>query len=129
MTPQDEPGTPGDSLFDQRLREMLSPPPEQAERIVRRALTAAGAGDGRPLRVPRLRPLLPAASLLVLLTAAAVFFSLHLLEPRQDAVVSIVNVGGMVIATSEDEARPLVLSGSGEPQSQGIILIRHGESQ
>ena len=73
MTPPDEPRSPADALFDQRLREALSPPPEQTERIVRRALTATGAGDGGRLRTLRLRPLVPAASLVVLLTAATVF--------------------------------------------------------
>jgi len=125
MTPPDEPRTPSDALLDQ-LREALSPPPEQAERIVRRALAAAGAGDGSRIRAPRLRPLMPVATLLALLTAATVFFSWHLGKPRQPAVVSIVNLDGMVIATSEEEERPLVLSGAGEPQSSGIILIRHG---
>jgi hypothetical protein len=111
-----------DALLDQRLREALSPPPGQTERIVSRALTSAGDG----VRAPRLRRLVPVASLLALLAAAAVFLSLHLGKPRQDAVISIVNVDGMVIATSEEEERPLVLSGPGEPQPSGIILIRHG---
>jgi hypothetical protein len=35
----------------------------------------------------------------------------------------------MVIATSEEEERPLVLSGAGELQSSGIILVRHGDSE
>lgn len=131
MTLPDPPGTPGDALFDQRLREALSPPPEPTERIVLRALAATG-GPGR--RAPRLRRLVPAGSLVALLVAAAVFFSLHLershLErPRQGAVVSIVNLDGMVIATSEEEERPLVLSGDGERPSSGIILIRHGDPQ
>jgi hypothetical protein len=118
--------TPPDDLLD-HLREALAPPPAQAERI---ALRALAAGDSRPVRTPRLRRLVPAASLVALLTAAAVFFSLQRARPRQgEAVVSIVNVGGMVIATSEDEERPLVLFGAGEPQSSGIILIRHGDPE
>jgi hypothetical protein len=126
MTPPDQFPDPSktDALFDQRLREALSPPPGQTERIVHRALTATE--DGSRVRAPRLRRLVPVASLLALLTAVAIFFSLHLERLRQDAVVSIVNVDGMVIATSEEEERPLVLSGSGEPQASGIILIRHG---
>jgi hypothetical protein len=51
---------------------------------------------------------------------------MQLARPRQEAVVSIVNIGGVVIATSEEEARPLILSGAGERQSSGIILIRRG---
>jgi hypothetical protein len=125
--------TPPEDLLDQRLREALSPPPEQAERIVRRALAApqAGdtAGDGSRFRPPRLRRLVPAAALVALLTAAAVFFSLQLERTRQSAVVSIVNIDGMVIATSEEEERPLVLSGTGELQSSGIILVRHGDPE
>jgi len=127
MTPPDEPRTPADVLFDQRLLEALSPPPEQTERIVRRALAVTG-DDGR-IRASRLRPLVPAAALVALLTAATVFFSWHLGRPRQAAVVSIVNIDGMVIATSEEEERPLVLSGAGERQSSGIILIRHGDPE
>ncbi len=129
MTPPDEPRSPADALFDQRLREALSPPPEQTERIVRRALAATGAGGRSRSRAPRLRPLVPAASLVVLLTAATVFLTWQLGRSRQDAVVSIVNIDGMVIATSEEEERPLVLSGAGEPQPSGIILIRHGDSE
>jgi hypothetical protein len=117
--------TPPDDLLD-RLREALAPPPGQAERI---ALRALAAGDAGRVRAPRLRRLVPAASLVALLAAAAVFFSLQLGRPRQGAVVSIVNLDGMVIATSEDEERPLVLSGAGEPQSSGIILIRHGDPE
>jgi len=44
-------------------------------------------------------------------------------------VVSIVSLDGMVIATSQEEERPLVLSGDGERQSSGIILVRHGDPQ
>jgi hypothetical protein len=120
--------TPPDDLLD-RLREALAPPPAQAERIALRALAAVDPGDTGRVRAPRLRRLVPAASLMALLAAAAVFFSLQLGRPRQGAVVSIVNLDGMVIATSEDEERPLVLSGAGEPQPPGIILIRHGESE
>jgi hypothetical protein len=135
MTLPDEPGTPGDALFERRLREALSPPPEQTERIVLRALhaaetaDAADASDTGRVRSPRLRRLVPAGSMVALLAAAAIFFSLQLGRPRQSAVVSIVNLDGMVIATSEEEERPLVLSGDGEHQSSGIILIRHGDPQ
>jgi hypothetical protein len=114
---------PPEDLLDQRLREALAPPPGQAERIVRQAL------DENRLRTTGLRRLVPAASLLAFLTAAAIFFSMRLEKPRPSAVVSIVNVDGMVIATSEEEERPLVLSGTGELQSSGIILIRHGDPE
>lgn len=127
MAMHDEPRSPGDSL-EEHLREVLSPPSSQVERIVLRALAAAvegagaGTGSGRISRARRLAP----ASLLAFLTAAAVFLSLQLARPRQEAVVSITNVGGVVIATSEEEERPLILSGAGERPSPGIILIRHG---
>lgn len=124
MTPPED-----DARFDQRLREALSPPPEQTERIVHRALAAIGDEDGRRARAPRLRRLLPAVSLLALLTAAAAFFALHPARPRQDAVVSITNVDGMVIATSQEEERPLILSGGGETESSGIIIVRHGDPE
>lgn len=127
MTPPDRSGTPDDSLLDQRLREALAPPPEQTERIIRQTLSAARAGDGRPVRALRLCRLAPAAALVAIL-AAALFFSLYS-RPRPDAVVSIVNVDGLVIATSEEEERPLVLSGGGEQQSSGIILVRHGDPE
>lgn len=128
MTPPDRSGTPDDALLE-RLREALTPPPEQAERIVRRALSAAPAGDGRRVRVPRLRSLAPAAALVTLLTAAALLVSLHLARPRHDAVVSIINVDGLVIATSEEEERPLILSGAGDHPSSEIILVRHGDPE
>lgn len=133
MTPPDEPGTPGDAHFDQRLRDLLSPPPEQMERIVRRALTTAPlgdtAGEGRRAGAPRLRRLVPTASLLALLSVAAVFLAIRIERPRPSAVVSITSIDGLVIATSEDEERPLILSGAGEPESSGIILIRHGDPE
>jgi hypothetical protein len=125
MAPQnktDDPGDPGDDLA-RRLRDALSPPPEQVARLVRRALAAPEADRARR---PRLRRLVPAASLLGLLAAVAVFFSLPSTRPRRDAVVSIVNLDGVVIATSQEEERPLILSGAGAPPSSGIILIRHG---
>ncbi len=112
-----------DELFDQRLRDALSPPPEQTGRIVLRAL-AEGSHAPR-----RLRRLVPVGSMMALLAAAAIFFSVQLGRPRPGAVVSIVNLDGMVIATSQEEERPLVLSGDGERQSSGIILVRHGDPQ
>jgi hypothetical protein len=112
-------------IFEERLREALAPPPDQVERIVLRSLAASGDPVEDRARDPRLRRLAP-ASLLALLTAVAVFFSIQLARPRQEAVVSIVNIGGVVIATSEEEERPLILSGAGERQSSGIILIRRG---
>jgi hypothetical protein len=118
MTPLDEPGTPGDALLDRRLREALSPPPPQTERIVLRALTAAHLPDTAG---SRLRRLVPAGSTVALLIAAAIFLSVQLGRPRPGAVVSIVNLDGMVIATSEEEERPLVLSGGGEAQPTGTF--------
>jgi len=112
-----------DELFDQRLRHALSPPPEQTERIVLRSLAAPGD------HAPRLRRFVPVGSMMALLAAAAIFFSVQLGRPRPGAVVSIVNLDGMVIATSKEEERPLVLSGDGERQSSGIILVRHGDPQ
>jgi hypothetical protein len=129
MTPPDRPGTPDDDLLGQRLREALTPPPEQTERIIRWALAEASAGGGHSARAPRLRRLVPAAALMALLAAVAVFVALHHGHPQQNAVVSIVNVDGMVIATSEEEERPLVLSGAGEQPSSEIILVRHGDPE
>lgn len=129
MTPPDRSGTPDDALLDQRLREALAPSPEQTERIVRRALSTASAGDHRRVRVPSPRRLMPAAALVTLLTAAALLVSLHLGRPRQVAVVSIINVDGLVIATSEEEERPLILSGAGDHPSSEIILVRHGDPE
>jgi hypothetical protein len=111
-----------DDLED-RLREALTPPPDQIDRIVRRALA-------EPDRRSPLRRLVPAASLLALLIAAAAFFFVQIPRPQPSAaVVSIVNLGGVVIASSPEEARPLILSGTGETDPPGIILIRHGDLQ
>jgi hypothetical protein len=118
-----------DEHLDHQLRVALAPPPDQVDRIVRQALAAAGE-DGRLARRPPLR-LAPAASLLAVLAAAATFFFLHVPRPRpspsREAVVSIVNVGGVVIASSTEEQRPLILSGTSETDPPGIILIRHGD--
>lgn len=126
MTPPEDP-LEDQARLDQQLREALAPSLEQTERIVRRALTARATGESRP--APRLRHLLPAASLLALLVVAAVYFALYPARHRQEAVVSITNVDGMVIATSQEEERPLILSGAGEDQPSGIIIIRHGDPE
>jgi hypothetical protein len=125
--------TPEEPPLEHRLREALAPPPDRVERIVRQALATGSPEVSRvQARRPRLRRLLPAASLLALLTTVAIAFVLHVpgpppaSPPRRPSVVSIVNVGGVVIASSPEEQRPLILSGTGETDPPGIILIRHG---
>lgn len=109
--------------LESRLREALAPTPDQIEKIVRQAL--AGRREERPLR-----RFVPAAALLTLLAAAAAFFFVQIPRPQPPAaVVSIVNVGGVVIASSPEEARPLILSGTSEADPPGIILIRHGDQK
>jgi hypothetical protein len=121
--------TPERPPLEHRLREALTPPPARVERIVRRALTAGSREEGR-VRGPR--RFVPAASLLALLTVAAIVIFIHFPGPRlssptrRESVVSIVNVGGVVIASSREEQRPLILSGTSETDPPGIILIRHG---
>jgi hypothetical protein len=125
--------TPDGRPVEHRLREALTPPPERVEKIVRHALAAGGETEGGA-RVRGPRRLVPAVSLLALLTVAAVVLS-HFPRPhpsppsRRESVVSIVNVGGVVIASSREEQRPLILSGTSETDPPGIILIRHGDQK
>jgi hypothetical protein len=123
---------PEGPLLEHRLRQALTPPPDRVERIVRQALAAGSPEEGRARARRPLHRLVPAASLLALLTTGAIVVSIHFpaphpaSPPRRPSVVSIVNVGGVVIASSPEEQRPLILSGTGETDPPGIILIRHG---
>lgn len=109
---------------DERLRDVLAPRPEAVDRIVRQALSAP------TVDVPRWRPALAAA--IAGLAAAALLFAWQLgrfqFEPeRRPAAISIVNEGGILIATSPS-GDWLVRSAEPEPEpeSPGIIIISHG---
>jgi hypothetical protein len=119
-----------DPLHPDRLRDILEPRPEAVERIVRQAL-AAPAVD-----VPRWIPTLAAATVAMAgLAAAALLFAWQLgrfrFEPeRRPAAISIVNEGGILIATSPS-GDWLVRSAEPEPEpeSPGIIIISHGGTE
>jgi hypothetical protein len=116
-----------DPLHPDRLRDILEPRPEAVERIVRQAL-AAPATDA-----PRWRPVPVATVATAGLAAVALLFAWQLgrfqFEPeRRPAAISIVNEGGILIATSPS-GDWLVRSAEPEPESPGIIIISHGGTE
>ena len=117
-----------DPLHPDRLRDLLEPRPEAVERIVRQALSAPAAEPAR------WRPTL--ATVLAGLAAVALLFAWQLgrvrFEPeRRPAAISIVNEGGVLIATSPTgdwlvqsaEPRPE------KPEPAGIIIISSGGTE
>ena len=119
-----------DPLQPDRLRDLLEPRPEAVERIVRQALST-------PAVEPSRRPAL--ATALAGLAAVALLFAWQLgrfqFEPEQQpagsAAISIVNEGGVLIATSPSgdwlvrsaEPRPE------KPETPGIIIISYGGTE
>lgn len=110
--------------MDRRLRGILSPRPEAAERIVRNALAAPAP----EVAVPRWRP---AYLLAAVLSSVALLFVWQLGRARfapelAPAAISIVNEGGVLIATSPS-GDWLVRSAEPEPAKPRIIILSHGE--
>ena len=101
------------------LREVLTPRPETVERVVRNALSDR-AVEAAPWRMPVAAALLAGVALLFL-------WQLQQLRlAPEPAAISIVNEGGVVIATSPS-GDWLIRSGEDpEPERPGIILISYG---
>jgi hypothetical protein len=107
--------------LDLRLREALEPRPEAVERIVRGAL----AGP-RSTRRKRLVPL--ASVLAVLLAAAALLVSGPRPKP-QEASVSIENVGDVLVVRSREGGRLLLHNGEAGARSSspsGSLIVIYG---
>lgn len=117
-----------DPLHPERLRDLLEPRPEAVERIVRQALAAPAA------ETARWRPAL--AAVMAALAAVALLFAWQLGRvrfgpERRPAAISIVNEGGVLIATSPSgdwlvrsaEPRPE------KPEPPGIIIISYGGTE
>jgi hypothetical protein len=112
----DGPESSRDEL-DLRLREALEPRPETVERIVRNALSLR-----RPVRRFRLVPALPVLGALALM-AGLLVLAPHLSQrARREAVVSIENVGDLMVV--HHPAKP----GEQEGQEGGRWLIQNSGS-
>lgn len=101
------------------LREVLTPRPETVERVVRNALSEESV-KVEPWRMP-----LAAA----LLAGVALLFAWQLERSRFEpapAAISIVNEGGVVIATSPSGGWLIRSGGDPEPEGQGIIIVSYG---
>jgi hypothetical protein len=111
---------------EERLREVLAPRPEAVERIVRNALASEEVA-------PRWRPAFSFAA--ALLAGMALLFAWQLQrvrfapEPKtRPAAISIVNEGGVLIATSPSGSW-LVRSAEPEPETPGIIIVSYGGTE
>jgi len=118
-----------DEPLDERIREALEPSPEAVERVVRGALRAALATPAPPAPKPRRMgwtvPALAALGLvcLVLLIGRPERVPPQPAPPR--AVVTIANVGDVVVATSAD--RGWLVGNETEPSPpQSIIILSYG---
>ena len=106
------------------LREVLTPLPETVERVVRNALARDVMEE--PWRMPR------ASFAAALLAGVALLFAWQLERSRFEAApaaISIVNEGGVVIATSPS-GDWLIHSGEDpEPERSGIIIFSYGDQK
>ncbi|MFP5287240.1 MAG: hypothetical protein ACLGI9_15990 [Thermoanaerobaculia bacterium] len=105
------------------LREVLTPRPETVERVVRNALSEDVAKEAAPWRMPLAATLLAGVALL---------FAWQLERSRFEtapAVISIVNEGGVVIATSPSGDWLIRSGGDPEPERSGIIIVSHGDQK
>jgi hypothetical protein len=110
----DGPESSRDEL-DLRLRQALEPRPETVERIVHNALSLR-----RPVRRFRLVPALPVLAALALVAGLLVLAPHPPRRARREAVVSIENVGDLMVV--HHPGKP------GEPEGQegGRWLIQNG---
>lgn len=107
--------------MDDRLRGILSPRPEAVERIVRNALASPVEET-----LPRWRP---ASLVAAVISCVALLFVWQLGRARfapEPAAISIVNEGGILIASSPS-GNWLIRSVDPEPPKPRIIILRHGE--
>jgi hypothetical protein len=105
------------------LREVLTPRPETVERVVRNALSRHVV-EGAPWRMPR------ASFAAALLTGVALLFAWQLeWFETSPAAISIVNEGGVVIATSPSGDWLIHSGGDPEPERSGIIILSYGDQK
>ena len=111
------------------LREVLTPRPETVERVVRNALSPyeeKTAVELEPWRMPR------ASFAAALLAGVALLFAWQLEQAQfkaAPAAISIVNEGGVVIATSPSGDWLIHSGGDSEPESSGIIIFSYGDQK
>ena len=102
------------------LREVLTPRPEAVERVVRSALSE----EAPPWRMPR------ASLAAAVLAGVALLFAWQLervpFEQARPAAISIVNEGGVVIATSPSGDWLIHSGDDPEPEKPGIIILSYG---
>jgi hypothetical protein len=104
------------------LREVLAPRPEAVERVVRNALSEEAA-ETVPWSMPR------ASFTAAVLAGVALLFAWQLERSRfgtAPAAISIVNEGGVVIATSPSGDWLIHSGGDPEPERSGIIIVSYG---
>jgi hypothetical protein len=107
------------------LREVLTPRPEAVERVVRNALSM-DAVEVAPWRMPR------ASFAAALLSGVALLFAWQLEQSPFEAApaaISIVNEGGVVIATSPSGDWLIHSGGDPEPERSGIIIFSYGDQK
>jgi hypothetical protein len=110
------------------LREVLTPRPETVERVVRNALSPR-AEEPVPWRMPRSSF---AAAVIAGMAGIALLLAWQVERSRlapKPAAISIVNEGGVVIASSPS-GDWLIHSGEDpEPEKSGIIIFSYGDQK
>jgi len=107
------------------LREVLTPRPETVERVVRNALSGDSV-EPVPWRMSR------ASFAAALLAGVALLFAWQLERSPfgpAPAAISIVNEGGVVIATSPSGDWLIHSGGDPEPEKSGIIIFSYGDQK
>lgn len=114
------------------LREVLTPRPETVERVVRNALSVE-ALKAAPWRMPRVSFSAAVIAGVAGVTGVALLFAWQLERSRFDdpkpgapAAISIVNEGGVVIATSPSGDWLIQSGDDPEPERPGIIILSYG---
>jgi hypothetical protein len=108
------------------LREVLTPRPETVERVVRNALSSYT--EKTVVEVAPWRASFAAA----LLAGVALLFAWQLERSTFEtspAAISIVNEGGVVIATSPSGDWLIHSGGDPEPEKSGIIIFSYGDQK
>lgn len=114
---------------DMRLRQTLAPTPDAVERVVRQALAG-------PRLEPALKRLLPAASLIAVLAAAAGLLVMPLPDQRlpngravRRSVASIETVGEVLLVRPKHGPVSLVSSYPEPASPRGTLIVIHGGGQ
>jgi hypothetical protein len=114
-----------DEPLDERIREALEPSPEAVERIVRNALAAPEPSPRRPWALPMAVALGLVLGVTLLRIGRPIPPAPQPARQARQAVVSIANVGDVVVATSPDHG--WLVGSEPEPSPpRGIIILSHG---